>query len=78
MARLNAPLRRFDASGYEILDDEIARGEVVIWSVNPTVPRLGDSFLIESEGRLYDVAVAELVTLRGGWAATCRVERAAP
>jgi hypothetical protein len=75
--KLAAAIRPFSDSGYEILDEEIAGGRVVIWSVDPVTPRLGDSFLIESDGELYDVAVVELVTLRGGWSATCRGESAA-
>jgi len=65
-------LRPFSASGYEILDDEIERGIVVIWSTSPTTPRLGDSFLIESDGRLHDTVVETLATFRGGWSVTCR------
>jgi hypothetical protein len=70
-------LRPFNTSGYEILDDGIARGEVVIWSAHPVTPRLGDELLIESGGRLYDAAVEALATFRGGWSATCRVREAA-
>jgi len=69
-------LRAFNASGYEILDDRIARGEVVIWSVDPLVPRIGDSFLIESRGRAYDASVEDLTLLRGGWSARCRARPA--
>jgi hypothetical protein len=67
-------LRPFNDSGYEILDGDIGRGEVVIWSVQPLTPRVGDVFLIESRGRTYDVAVETLSLLKGGWSATCRVE----
>jgi hypothetical protein len=67
-------LRPFNASGYEILDDGIARGEVMIWSVDPVTPRLADEFLIESGGRAYDVAVTGLATFKGGWSATCKVK----
>jgi hypothetical protein len=67
-------IRPFNASGYEILDDGIGRGEVVIWSKDPTVPRLGDELLIESRGRAYDVAIRELRTFKGGWSATCKVQ----
>jgi hypothetical protein len=70
-------LRPFNASGYEILDDGIARGEVVIWSVDPLVPQIGDEFLIESGRRLYDAAVEALTTFRGGWSATCKAKEAA-
>jgi hypothetical protein len=72
--RNEADLRPFSDSGYEILDDELAtRNEVAIWSVNPMTPRLGDLFLVESGGRMHDVAVIELTTFRGGWSATARV-----
>lgn len=67
-------LRSFNPSGYEILDDGIGRGQVVIWSTAKVTPRLGDSFLIESRGRPYDAVVESLVMLKGGWSATCRVE----
>jgi len=77
VGKLTAAIRPFSDSGYEILDDEIARGQVVIWSVHRLTPRLGDSFLIESDGEFYDVAVVELVTFQRGWSATCRVEGAA-
>jgi hypothetical protein len=72
--RNEAGLRPFSDSGYEILDDELAtRNEVAIWSVNPMTPRLGDLFLVESGGRMHDVAVIKLTTFRGGWSATARV-----
>lgn len=76
MAAFNAPagLRPFSDSGYEILTEEIGQGRVLIWSVDPTVPRLGDTFLIEDGGSAYDVAVEELTTFKGGWSASCRVE----
>jgi hypothetical protein len=67
-------IRPFNDSGYEILDDGLARGEVVIWSKDPTIPRLGDELLIESHGRAYDVAIRELRTFQGGWSATCKVQ----
>lgn len=67
-------LRPFNDSGYEILDDDIHRGQVVIWSVVPVTPRVGDVFLIESRGRTYEVAVEALDLVKGGWSATCRVE----
>jgi hypothetical protein len=76
MARLTAAVRPFSDSGYEILDDDIARGEVVIWSVDPVTPQLGDTFLIECDGRPYDVEVVELVTFRGGWSAKGQVVEA--
>ena len=68
-------LRPFNTSGYEILDEDLpTRGEVIIWSKDPTVPRLGDELLIESRGRAYDVAIRELRTFKGGWSATCQVQ----
>ncbi|THD80951.1 MAG: hypothetical protein E7812_05965 [Phenylobacterium sp.] len=69
-------LRSFNSSGYEILGDGIARGEVVIWSVDPVRPRIGDIFLIESGGHAYDAAVEQLTELNGGWSARCRAEPA--
>jgi len=68
-----AAIRPFNDSGYEILDEGLDRtGEVVIWSNQPLRPRVGDELLIESRGRPYDVAVAEVRTFKGGWSATCR------
>ncbi|MDB5419098.1 MAG: hypothetical protein JWP50_2517 [Phenylobacterium sp.] len=68
----DAGLRPFSDSGYEILDDGIGRGEVVIWSVDPVAPRLGDEFLIECDGRAYDAEVEQLTVVKGGWSAKCR------
>ncbi|WP_297694253.1 hypothetical protein [Phenylobacterium sp.] len=67
-------LRPFNKSGYEILDDGVERGELVIWSVNPVQPRVGDTLLIESGGLPYDAAVDEVRSFKGGWSATCSVE----
>ncbi|HEY8617847.1 hypothetical protein [Phenylobacterium sp.] len=73
----DAELRPFSKSGYEILDEDLhTRGEVVIWSVSPLTPRLGDFFTIESEGAVHEVAVEELTTFKGGWSARCRLEQA--
>ncbi|HSV03383.1 MAG TPA: hypothetical protein VLI41_09270 [Phenylobacterium sp.] len=72
--RPDGAIRPFSKSGYEILDDNIERGELVIWSVSPTKPRIGDSLLIESGGRPYDAAVGEVRTFKGGWSATCRAK----
>lgn len=69
-------LRPFSKSGYEILDEGVGRGELVIWSISPTTPRVGDTLLIESGGRPYDAAVDEVRTFKGGWSATCSVEPA--
>jgi hypothetical protein len=68
----DAALRPFSDSGYEILDDAIGRGEVVIWSIDPVTPRLGDLFLIDCDGRAYDAAVEQLTVVKGGWSARCR------
>jgi hypothetical protein len=76
MAKLIAAIRPFSDSGYEILDDDIARGQVAIWSVDPVTPRLGDTFLIDCDGRTYDLEVVELVTFRGGWSAKAQVVEA--
>jgi hypothetical protein len=75
MARLREPeLRPFNESGYEILDEELASlGQVVIWSVDPLPPSLGDLFTIESGGSIHEVAVEELTTFQGGWSARCKV-----
>lgn len=67
-------LRPFSESGYEILDGELdARREIVIWSVDPLAPRLGDLFTVESRGVVHEVSVVQLAILRGGWSAVCRV-----
>jgi hypothetical protein len=75
MARVREPaLRPFNASGYEILDDElITKGELVIWSVDPLPPRIGDLFTVVSHGAMHEVEVAQLTTLAGGWSAQCRL-----
>jgi hypothetical protein len=71
--RIEAELRSFNPSGYEILDEDLATlGEVVIWSVSPLTPNLGDLFTIESDGAVHEVAVEELTTFKGGWSARCR------
>jgi hypothetical protein len=72
--RLEPELRLFNESGYEILDQDLAtQGQVVIWSIDPLTPRLGDLFTIESDGRVHEVSVEELVTFKGGWSAKCRL-----
>jgi hypothetical protein len=69
-----ADLRPFSESGYEILDEDLlTRGVVVIWSVDPLPPRLGDPFTIESGGAVHEVVVDELTTFRGGWSARCKL-----
>ncbi len=66
-------LRAFNASGYEILDQDFARtGEVVIWSKAPYAPRPGDRFNIETRGALHDLSVDMVRTFAGGWTASCR------
>jgi hypothetical protein len=70
---LHAALRAFVESDYEIIDDTFAEtGNVVIWSVDPLVPKLGDRFDIESDGLVHELAVYTLTTFRGGWSVTCR------
>jgi hypothetical protein len=65
----------FAESAYEILDERFAEtGDVVIWSVDPLIPRLGDRFTIESEGQVHEVSVYALTTFRGGWSVTCRAD----
>jgi hypothetical protein len=72
--RLEPAIRLFNESGYEILDQDLAtHGLVVIWSIDPLTPRLGDLFTVESDGRVHEVAVEELATFKGGWSATCRL-----
>lgn len=67
-------LRPFSESGYEVLDEDLdSRREVVIWSVDPMAPRLGDLFTVESRGVVHEVAVVQLTTFKGGWSALCRV-----
>ena len=67
-------LRPFNESGYEILDaDLITKGELVIWSVDPLRPRVGDLFTVESRGAVHEVQVDRLLTVDGGWAAHCRL-----
>ena len=69
-------LRPFNPSGYEILDDEIEFGRLLIWSTDPLAPRIGDLFLVESGGRPYEARLEELTLLKGGWSAACRAEPA--
>ena len=73
--RLDAAIRAFVESDYEIIDDTFAEtGNVVIWSVDPMVPKLGDRFDIESGGLVHELAVYTLTTFRGGWSVTCRAD----
>ena len=75
MAAVRDPgLRPFNESGYEILDDELlTKGEVVIWSVAPLHPRIGDLFTVESDGAVHEVKVETLTLFEGGWSARCRL-----
>lgn len=74
MAALQSDLRPFSESGYEILDEELdVRRELTIWSVDPLVPKLGDLYTVESRRVVYEVAVVQLITFKGGWSALCRV-----
>ena len=67
-------LRPFNESGYEILDqDLITKGELVIWSIDPLAPRIGDLYTVESHGAVHEVQVAQLTTVDGGWSARCRL-----
>jgi len=69
-------LRALGASAYEIFDEDFAEtGEVTIWSRSPLPPRVGERFNIETRGALHDMAVGEISTFTGGWAATCRTPR---
>ena len=72
--RTDPALRPFSESGYEILDEDLdTRREVAIWSVDPLTPKLGDLFTVESRGVVYEAAVVQLITFKGGWSALCRV-----
>ncbi|HKR89222.1 MAG TPA: hypothetical protein VJS38_13710 [Phenylobacterium sp.] len=75
MARVRDPeLRPFDDSGYEILDDELlTKGELVIWSIDPLRPRIGDLYTIVSGGCVHEVEVAVVTEVKGGWSARCRL-----
>jgi len=75
MAKLrDAGLRPFNRSGYEILDEDLlTKGEVVLWSVDPLPPDLGELYTIESEGKVHEVEVEEVATFKGGWTARCRL-----
>lgn len=67
-------LRPFNESGYEILDEDLlTKGELVIWSVDPLRPRIGDLYTVECAGSLHEVQVDALTSFRGGWSARCRL-----
>ena len=67
-------LRPFNESGYEILDEDLlTKGELVIWSVDPLPPRIGDLYTVESAGSLHEVQVDALTRFKGGWSARCRL-----
>ena len=68
-------IRSFVESGHEVLDQSFAEtGDVIIWSVDSLIPRLGDLFTIEHGGAFHEVRVYMLTTFRGGWSVTCRAE----
>ncbi|MGH6911073.1 MAG: hypothetical protein ACREE0_02345 [Phenylobacterium sp.] len=68
-------IQSFRESGYEIIDDRFEdTGDVMIWSKDPVVPRLGDRYLIAIGGEVHELAVYTLTTFRGGWSVTCRAE----
>jgi len=75
MATLRDPgLRPFNESGYEILDaDLLTTGELVIWSVDPLPPRIGDLYTLESHGALHEVQVDAVSIVEGGWSAHCKL-----
>jgi hypothetical protein len=75
MPTLREPgLRPFSESGYEILDDDLlTEGRLVIWSVDPLPPRIGDLFTVESHGAVHEVEVVQLATVKGGWSAHCKL-----
>lgn len=76
---MSAAVRPFNASGYEILDSRlVSHGEVVIWSTQPLAPAPGDSFTLEPDGVLVDVAVVETTPVPGGWIARCQRTGARP
>lgn len=67
-------VRPFHESGYEILDEDLlTKGELVIWSLDPLEPRIGDLYTVESGGSVHEVEVATLTRLKGGWSAVCRL-----
>ena len=67
-------LRPFNESGYEILDEDLmTKGELVIWSVDPLPPQLGDLYTVESHGAVHEVQVDQLTTFKGGWSARCKL-----
>ena len=59
----------------KVTEDEnlLTEGVVVIWSVDPLPPRLGQLFTIESHGAVHEIAVDELTTFKGGWSARCKL-----
>ena len=75
MRRVRDPaLRPFNASGYEILDQDLmTRGELVIWSVDPLRPSVGDFYTVQSGGGLHEVVVDEVTSVQGGWSAHCKL-----
>jgi hypothetical protein len=75
MSNFEAGIRPFVESRYEILDERFAEtGDVVIWSADSLVPRLGDVLVIESGGAIHELAVYTLTTFQGGWSVSCRAD----
>ena len=67
-------MRPFNPSGYEILDQDLfTRGELVIWSLDPLPPSVGDLYTVESGGGVHEVEVDQVTTFKGGWSAHCRL-----
>jgi len=75
MPRVRPPaLRPFNPSGYEILDQNLLTlGELVIWSIDPLPPQIGDLYTVQSGGGVHEVEVDEVTTFQGGWSAHCRL-----
>jgi hypothetical protein len=74
-ASLETTIQAFRESGYEILDERFAEtGDVMIWSKDPLIPRLGDRYLVATGGDVHELTVYTLTTFRGGWSVTCRAE----
>jgi hypothetical protein len=67
-------LRPFNASSYEILDEDLlSEGKLVLWSVDDLPPNLGDLYTVVSHGKVHEVEVEEIAIFKGGWSARCRL-----
>jgi len=67
-------LRPFNPSRYEIRDQNLlTSGELVIWSINPLPPRIGDTYTVQCGGGVHEVEVDEVMTFKGGWSAHCKL-----